>query len=207
MNRRETVTPRLVLFSPPVDPARATVLIADACRAADVASIVLRTAGLTEERILAYAKAILPVAIEEGAALLLEDRADLVEETKADGAHFTNFMAQAPRQKPRFIAGAAGLVSRHDAMTAGEAGADYVMFGEPIGGKRPALDAIVERVAWWAEIFQIPCVAYAASLGEAPALVRAGADFIALDDAIWGVEAHIDALGAAMAHLQTGHAE
>ena len=49
-------------------------------------------------------------------------------------------------------------------MLAGEAGADYVMFGEPDRrGGRPPFDAIVERVEWWAELFELPCVGYAAA--------------------------------------------
>ena len=49
-------------------------------------------------------------------------------------------------------------------MVAAEAGADYVMFGEPdAAGERPGFAAIEERVAWWAEVFEAPCVGYAAS--------------------------------------------
>jgi thiamine-phosphate pyrophosphorylase len=71
-------------------------------------------------------------------------------------------------------------------MLAGESGADYVMFGEPdAAGHRPAVDAVIERVAWWAEIFQIPCVAYAARVDDVEALARAGADFVAIGAAIW----------------------
>ena len=81
--------------------------------------------------------------------------------------------------------GVGGLVTRHDAMVAAEAGADYLMFGEPAGGERPSFDAIEERVAWWAEVFQAPCVAYAGSLDEVAPLVKAGADFIALGDWLW----------------------
>ena len=88
--------------------------------------------------------------------------------------------------KPDRIAGAGGLRSRHDAMLAGEAGADYVMFGEPDRlGVRPPLDALVERLEWWAEIFQPPCIGYAASLDEVSPLTQAGADFIAIGDWIW----------------------
>jgi thiamine-phosphate pyrophosphorylase len=65
-------------------------------------------------------------------------------------------------------------------------GADYVMFGEPgRGGERPGFDAIEERVAWWAEVFEAPCVAYAASLDEIAPLMKAGADFIALGGWLW----------------------
>jgi thiamine-phosphate pyrophosphorylase len=71
-------------------------------------------------------------------------------------------------------------------MTAAEIGADYVMFGEPgMGDERPSFEAIEERVAWWAEVFEAPCVAYAASLDEVAPLVKAGADFIALGDWLW----------------------
>ncbi len=68
-------------------------------------------------------------------------------------------------------------------MTAAEAGADYVMFGEPDeSGKRPGIDSVTERVTWWAELFEIPCVAYAAQLKEVEQLIVAGADFVALGD-------------------------
>jgi len=71
-------------------------------------------------------------------------------------------------------------------MLAAEQGADYVMFGEPpVGRERPALAAIEERVAWWAEVFEVPCVGYAASVEEVRPLVTAGADFIALGDFLW----------------------
>jgi len=68
-------------------------------------------------------------------------------------------------------------------MVAAESGADYVMFGEPDEkGHRPSFQAVIERVAWWAEVFEIPCVGFAAGLEEIDALVGAGADFIAVGD-------------------------
>jgi thiamine-phosphate pyrophosphorylase len=71
-------------------------------------------------------------------------------------------------------------------MLAAEAGADYVMFGEPrVDGTRPAFDQIVERIGWWAEVFESPCVGYAGAGDEIAPLVAAGADFIALGDFIW----------------------
>jgi len=88
--------------------------------------------------------------------------------------------------KPNYIAGAGGLRSRHDAMVAAEAGADYVMFGEPdAAGHSPSRDAVIERVAWWAEVFEIPCVGYATALDDIDALVAAGADFVAVGDALF----------------------
>ncbi len=205
MNRRDIPDPRLVLFSPSGEIQRASALIAEACETADIASVILRTGEIEEREVLSSAEAFWTVTGKTGAVLLLEDRADLVEKTKADGAHLANFPEQPAlfkSLKPRYIAGAGGLASRHDAMIAGEAGADYVMFGEPAKGKRPSFEAIVERVAWWAEIFEVPCVAYAASIEEIPALVHAGADFIALDEAVWQSEAPIGALAQAAAHLE-----
>ena len=98
----------------------------------------------------------------------------------------TAFTAALEQLKPERIAGAGGLATRHDAMTAAEAGADYVMFGEPdAAGERPSFAAIEERIAWWAEVFEAPCVGYAASDDEVAPLVKAGADFVALGDWLW----------------------
>ena len=68
-------------------------------------------------------------------------------------------------------------------MIAAEAGVDYVMFGDPDArGARPSLAAIAERVAWWSELFEIPCVAYAEQFGDMGELCAAGADFIAIGE-------------------------
>ncbi len=104
----------------------------------------------------------------------------------ADGAHLNGieaFLEAVPALKPDRIAGCGGIHSRHDAMLAAETGADYLMFGEPdAGGRRPTFDAILERVAWWAEVFEIPCVGFAGSLDEVGPLSAAGADFVAVGD-------------------------
>jgi thiamine-phosphate pyrophosphorylase len=102
----------------------------------------------------------------------------------------TEFTAAFAQLKPDQIAGVGALSTRHDAMSAAEAGADYVMFGEPgSNGDRPGFGAIEERVVWWAEVFEAPCVAFAAGVDEITPLVKAGADFIALggsfDDWVW----------------------
>ena len=97
---------------------------------------------------------------------MLDGHAELVARAGADGAHLTGiteFTEAIGQLKPDRIAGAGGLATRHDAMLVAEQGADYVMFGEPDAeGQRPALATIEERVAWWAEVFEIPCVGYAA---------------------------------------------
>jgi thiamine-phosphate pyrophosphorylase len=123
-------------------------------------------------------------------ALLIENDARLAVRLMVDGVHVESVGAELDRAleslRPKRIVGAGALRTRDEAMTAGEAGADYVMFGEPHGA-RPTLELepLIERVGWWAEIFETPCVAYAASIDAARALARAGADFVALDEAIW----------------------
>jgi thiamine-phosphate pyrophosphorylase len=86
-------------------------------------------------------------------------------------------------------------------MVAAEAGADYVMFGEPDQRQhRPSLEAVIERVAWWAELFEIPCVGFAGSLDEVAAIADAGAEFVALGDWIFDYPE-----GAAAAVAQAAH--
>jgi len=182
--------PRLYLITPPtVDASAISATVADALSAGDVAAVLLRLAEADERSLINCAKALAPVVQDKGAALLLDGHADLVARAGCDGAHLTGIDAlreALEHFKPERIAGCGGLYSRHDAMVAAEAGADYVMFGEPdASGARPAFAAVEERVAWWAEVFEIPCVAYAASIDEIVPLVKAGADFVALGDWLW----------------------
>lgn len=178
---------RLYLVTPALtNVAAARDLLGPALAAADIAAVLMRLPAADERTLINRVREIAPLVQERGAALLLDGRADLVARAGADGAHLTGTAAlqeAVGALKPDRIAGAGGLESRHDAMVAAEAGADYVMFGEPdAAGKRPSFAAIRERVEWWAEVFQIPCVAYAASLDEVRDL--AAAEFVALGPAI-----------------------
>ena len=176
--------PRLYLVAPQ-DPAGLVERLADALGAADVAAVLLRLPASDERNRINHAKAIAPTVQGAGAALLLEGFAELAARAGADGSHLHGieaFQAGLAALKPARIAGCGGLASRHDAMLVAEAGADYVMFGEPDPiGRRPSFDAVAERVAWWAELFEVPCVGFAASLDEVEPLAAAGADFVAMD--------------------------
>jgi thiamine-phosphate pyrophosphorylase len=159
--------------------------------AGDVASVLLRLTEADARTTINRTKNVAAVVQCRDIALLVDGRPEIVARAGADGAHLTGIealRAALPTLKPDRIVGAGGLHSRHDAMLAGEAEADYVMFGEPDhggGGGRPSLAAIVERLAWWAELFQPPCIGYAAAKDEVRPLVEAGADFVALGDWIW----------------------
>ncbi len=135
-----------------------------------------------------------PIAQDRGAALLVEDNVQLSQRAGADGAHIRvtgeeeeHELNDAIRKlKPDGIVGAGGLKTRHDAMAAGELDIDYVMFGEPArDGYTPPFSGTLERVGWWAEIFNVPVVGYAAGLDQVEELAQAGADFVALGEAVW----------------------
>jgi thiamine-phosphate pyrophosphorylase len=196
------VTPpakRLYLITPALNDTAAFARDLDAALgSADIAAVLLRLADADERSLVNRAKAVAGIVQKRDIALLLDGRPELVGKSGADGAHLTGtqaFVAALPTLKPERIAGCGGLRSRHDAMVAGENGADYVMFGEvDRRGNRPPFADTEERVTWWAELLEIPCVGYAAEASEIRPLARAGADFVALGDWIWA-----DPRGAAAA--------
>jgi thiamine-phosphate pyrophosphorylase len=181
---------RLYVVAPPAAETESiAALLPSLLCAGDVAAVLLRLAPADERALIDRVKAVAQIVQPAGAALLVEGAFEVAFRAGADGAHLTGLDAlrtALPRLKPDRIAGAGGLRTRHDAMLAGEAGADYVMFGEPdADGRRPSLAAILERVAWWAELFEVPCIGYAAGLEEIGALRNAGADFIAVGAALF----------------------
>jgi thiamine-phosphate pyrophosphorylase len=182
--------PRLYLATPKTGDAQAlTRALREAVQAADVAAVLLRLKPAGERDLINRVKALAGAVQETGAALILEGNAGITAKAGADGSHLSSieaFIAAVDGLKPAQIAGCGGLHTRHDAMLAAERGADYVMFGEPeANGHRPSLEAIVERIEWWSQLFEIPCVGYAATLDEVGLLVAAGADFVAVGESIW----------------------
>ncbi len=181
---------RLILMTPAVEDAVTFApLLQACCREGDVAAVILKLASEDESAALSAIRIVSSHLQSTGAVLLLSDRPALVEPAGADGAYFSTLdLLRTTRTSmaPGRISGVGGLASRHDTMVAAESGVDFVMFGEPdVSNRRPGFSALIERVSWWAEIFQLPCVAYAATLDEVKPLAGARADFIALDDAIW----------------------
>jgi thiamine-phosphate pyrophosphorylase len=194
--------PRLYLVTPEVaEPASLSAALAAALAATDVAAVLLRLAAADDRTLINRAKALAPLVQGSGAALLIAGHADIVARAGADGAHLAGidaFQATLGTLRPARIAGCGGLATRHDAMLAGEAGTDYVMFGEPDEhNQRPPFDAILDRITWWVEVFEIPCVGFAATFEEAERIAAAGADFVAAGDCIFG-----DARGPAAAVAQ-----
>ena len=129
--------------------------------------MLLRLKPAGERDLINRIKMLAPVVQGKDTALVLDGQAEIAARAGADGAHLTGieaFMAAVESLKPARIAGCGGLKTRDEAMAAGERGADYVMFGETDAqGRRPSFEAIIERIEWWAELFTIPCVGFAAS--------------------------------------------
>ena len=203
--------PRLYLFTPPLDDTAAFAhTLERVLPLADIAAVLLRLADADERELINRIKTVAAVVQRRDIALLVDGRPELVARAGADGAHLTGIealRAALPALKPDRIAGSGGLRSRHDAMLAGETEADYVMFGEPERGtagkgpgKNPPFPAVEERVAWWAELFQPPCIGYAASADQIRPLAEAGADFVALGEWIWSEQSGAEQVLAAAAH-------
>jgi thiamine-phosphate pyrophosphorylase len=182
--------PRLYLATPVVDdPKTLTASLPGLLAGADIAAVLVRLKTADQRGMISAIKVLAPAIQNAGAALLLDGHVELVARSGADGAHLTGIAAfeeALPSLKPDRIAGVGGLATRHDSMTAGELGADYVLFGEPDArGQRPSMEAIAERLEWWAELFEPPCVGFAASREEAYAFAAAGADFVLVGEFVW----------------------
>jgi thiamine-phosphate pyrophosphorylase len=204
--------PRLYLATPPIDePQDLLGILPKLLAEADVAAVLLRLKPADPRTLLSRIKAFAPMIQGKGAALLLDGHVDLVARAGADGAHLSGLSAfeeALPTLKPDRIAGVGGLATRHDSMISAELGADYVLFGEPDAkGHRPAVEAICERLAWWDELFEPPCVGFAGSIEEVRAFAAVGADFILAGDFIWNAaEGAAACLRAAEDAIRQGYA-
>ncbi|GGG27648.1 thiamine-phosphate synthase [Caldovatus sediminis] len=202
---------RLYLITPPAfEPDALAGELARALDAGDVAALQIRLKGASDDAIRRATDALRPIAQERGVAVIMNDRADLAVELGCDGAHLGqedgDHAAARRLLGPDRTLGITCHASRDLAMRAGEIGADYVAFGAffPTGTKEIVHLADPEILAWWSELFELPCVAIG---GITPAncapLVRAGADFLAVVGAVWnhpeGPAAGVRAMDAAIA--------
>ena len=209
------MTARLYLITPPqLVPAAFADELARALDAGDVACVQLRLKDVDDDAIRRATDALRPVAQERGVAFLMNDRPDLALATGCDGVHVGQ--QDASYAEARRLLGAERIVgvtcheSRHLAMEAAEAGADYVAFGAffPSATKEAKHRADPEILRWWSELMTVPSVAIGGITPEncAP-LVAAGADFLAVISAVWnhpegpaaGVKAFLAAIAAAEA--------
>ena len=193
---------RLYLITPPrLEPKGFADTLKAALGGGDVACVQLRLKeqdGETTADADTIARAteiLMPIAQAHDAAFLLNDRADLAAKLGTDGVHVGQ--KDTPYKEARNLVGPDRIVgvtchnSRHLAMTAGEAGADYVAFGafHKTDTKQPISMAEPEILSWWSTLFEVPCVAIGGINTEnAAPLVSAGADFLAVSAGIWSYD-------------------
>lgn len=185
---------RLYLITPPAIPDLAGFArdLEAALGAGEVAAVQLRLKDVDEATVLAAVQALRPIVHGAGAAMILNDRPDLAVRTSCDGVHVGQ--SDASVAEARRVMGAEAMIgatchdSRHLAMEAAEAGADYVAFGAffPTDTKATIHRPDPEILGVWQETMEIPCVAIGGVTADnAAALARAGADFVAVSAAVW----------------------
>jgi thiamine-phosphate pyrophosphorylase len=200
---------RLYLITPPEigDLPQFADTLREALAAGDVAALQLRLksrdgVSSSDEDILKTAEALLPICRAHDVALLVNDRPDLAKMAGADGAHIGQ--EDMAYKNARALLGDTATIgvtchnSKDLAIEAGEAGADYVAFGAffPTMTKDPKARAHPEILEWWSYATTVPCVAIGGITPEnCGALVRAGANFLAVSNAVW---AHEKGSGAAL---------
>lgn len=207
-----TAVCRLYLITPPVidDLAGFARDLAEALDAGDVAALQIRLKDAPDTVIAAAVDVLTPVCHGRDVAVILNDRPDLAAKLGCDGVHIGQ--DDGPCAAARKLVGPDRMVgvtchdSRHLAMEAAEAGADYVAFGAffPTTTKDPRTRAEPEILTIWQETMEVPCVAIGGITAEnAAGLAEAGADFLAVSAGVWshpeGPAAAVRALNAAIA--------
>jgi thiamine-phosphate pyrophosphorylase len=186
--------PQLYLITPQLKDETWAQELAPVLSAAPFACMLAQSAGLDDTSAKKILRALSPLAAEHNTTLLTSSAPLIAVRSDVDGCHLLFKSEESDTQlrdalttlKPQRIVGVGGLKTKHDAMAAGEHDIDYVMFGEPShDGYVGPFDQRLERVKWWADIFNVPCVAYAHELSEIADLCNAGADFIALGACLW----------------------
>lgn len=207
-----TLDCRLYLITPPALPDLAAFgqTLAQALEGGDVAALQIRLKDASDEVVAAAVDALAPIAQARDVAVILNDRPDLAARLPVDGVHIGQ--SDMPYKDARKLMGQrmVGVTchdSRHLAMEASEAGADYVAFGAffPTTTKDAPTTADPEILTIWQETMETPCVAIGGiTAANAAGLAAAGADFLAVSAGVW---AHSDGPAAAVAALNAAIAE
>jgi thiamine-phosphate pyrophosphorylase len=184
---------RLYLITPPqFEPQAFAETLRWTLGAGDVASLQLRLKNTPDDEIRRAAELLMPIAQARDVAFIVNDRPDLAAELGADGVHIGQ--DDAGYAQARAAVGARGIVgvtchdSRHLAIDAAEAGADYVAFGAffPTQTKTAKSHADIELLRWWSELMVVPQIAIGGiTVENAGPLIEAGADFLAVSAGVW----------------------
>jgi thiamine-phosphate pyrophosphorylase len=157
------------------------------------AAFQLRVKNVDEHELASVAEPLQRICAEAGVAFIVNDSISLAKRLGADGVHLGQ--SDGDVREARALLGPSAQIgktchdSRHLGMEAGEAGADYVAFGAfyPTTTKPSHYRPEPSILTWWSTLFEIPCVAIGGITAEnAKPLVAAGADFLAVCQAVWG---------------------
>ena len=160
-----------------------------------VAAFQLRVKDVPEHELARLAEPLQRICNDNGVAFIVNDSVSLAKRLGADGVHLGQ--QDGDVRDARGLLGPSAQIgvtchdSRHLAMDAGEAGADYVAFGAfyPTTTKPSDYRPAPSILSWWSAIFEIPCVAIGGiTPANARPLVEAGADFLAICQAVWGAD-------------------
>lgn len=167
--------------------------LARALDAGPVAAFQFRVKGLDEHEAARLAEPLQAICADRDVAFIVNDSIGLAKRLGADGVHLGQSDGTVTEARERLghdaQIGVTCHDSRHLAMEAGEAGADYVAFGAffPTQTKQTEYQAGTDLLEWWQAIFEIPCVAIGGITPDnCGPLVTAGADFLAVSHAVWG---------------------
>lgn len=199
--------PQLYLVTPPeFEPAEFAPRLAAVLDAAPVACLRLALASRSEDRLLRAADALREVAHARDVPVVIERHVELARRLGLDGVHLPDGARGVRKARAALggeaIVGAFCRASRHEGMTAGESGADYVAFGPAGAG---ALDdgTVAERdlFAWWSEMIELPVVAEGGLTAALVAELAPVADFLAVGEEIWSDDDAAAALARLLAPL------
>jgi len=184
---------RLYLITPPKIELRAFAEdLERALDAGDVATLQLRLKDASDDEVMRAGEILMSIAQTHDVAFLVNDRPDLAVCLGADGVHIGQEDATYPEAHaalgPNRIVGVTAHNSKHLAIEAAEAGADYVAFGAfyPTVTKEPKTRCEIELLEWWSEMMVVPCVAIGGiTVDNAKPVIDAGADFLAVSAGVW----------------------
>ena len=199
--------PQITLITPPTfDTETFSDRLGLVLDGADIACLRLSLATKDEDTLMRAADAAREAAHARDVAVVIDNHLILAERLGLDGVHLTDGARNVRKARKDLgadaIVGAFCKASRHEGMTAGEAGADYASFG-PIGATSlgDGTQAPYDLFEWWSEVIEVPIVAEGALTAKLVAKFGPVTDFFAVGEEIWGAEDPLAALKALLAPL------
>ncbi|MGJ8527949.1 thiamine phosphate synthase [Maritalea sp.] len=187
-NSKVHMRAQIFLITPPDIGIEFSSTLKDALADNDVAALLIQRGDRDDADYIEIAQALIPIAQSANCAALLDNMPEAVRKLGADGVHMTGApetIIQAVKSlKPNAIVGAGGIHTKHDAMTKGELGIDYVFFGHLAAAKSDDEFTSEQLANWWAETFEIPAVVF--NLENAD--MDASCEFRAVREQVWTSE-------------------